>query len=132
MRDINVSLCVNAASSSPRKMLAKLDTCVRMIVTALALLLMAGPVWAGTNRVFVSNERGNALTVLNASDYSQIGLVRTGARPRGMLFSPDRKLLYVACGGANRIDAVDVAMMRVVSHIGSIDDPETFDIDREG
>ncbi len=61
-----------------------------------------------------------------------MGFVKTGARPRGMLFSPDHKLLYVACGGVNRIDIVDVASMKVVDHLRHIDDPETFDLDKKG
>jgi len=97
-----------------------------------ALLALAVPAVAGTNHIFVSNERGGGLTVLNATDYSTVGFVKTGARPRGMLFSPDHKLLYVACGGVNRIDIVDVASMKVVSHIPHIDDPETFDLDTKG
>ena len=96
-------------------------------LTVAALLMWAMPAFAGTNHIFVSNERGNGLTVLNATDYSTVGFVKTGARPRGMLFSPDHKLLYVACGGVNRIDIVDVARMKVISHLGPIDDPETFD-----
>jgi PQQ-dependent catabolism-associated beta-propeller protein len=87
---------------------------------------------AGTNRIFVSNERGNALTVLNATNYTQETVVKTGARPRGMVFSPDHRLLYVACGGSNRIDMIDVASLKVVGHIGGIDDPETFALDKAG
>jgi PQQ-dependent catabolism-associated beta-propeller protein len=98
----------------------------------LALLALALPAFAGTNRIFVSNERGNGLTVLNATDYSTVGFVKTGARPRGMVFSPDHKLLYVACGGVNRIDIVDVAGMKVIGRIPHIDDPETFDLDKKG
>jgi PQQ-dependent catabolism-associated beta-propeller protein len=95
-------------------------------------LFLAGPAFAGTNHIFVSNEKGNGLTVLDATDYSQVGIVKTGARPRGMVFSPDHKLLYIACGGADRIDIVDVASMKVVGRIGHIDDPETFDLDKKG
>jgi PQQ-dependent catabolism-associated beta-propeller protein len=102
------------------------------IAAAISTLLASLPAFAGTNHIFVSNERGNALTVLNATDYSPVGVIKTGARPRGMVFSPDHKLLYVACGGANRIDIVDVAAMKLVGRIGHIDDPETFDLDKKG
>jgi PQQ-dependent catabolism-associated beta-propeller protein len=105
---------------------------MKLGLIVVALLTAAMPAFAGTNRIFVSNERGNGLTVLNATDYSSVGFVKTGARPRGMLFSPDHKLLYVACGGVNRIDIVDVARMKVIDHLGHIDDPETFDLDKKG
>lgn len=105
---------------------------MKLGLIVVALLMLAMPAFAGTNRIFVSNERGNGLTVLNATDYSSVGFVKTGARPRGMLFSPDHKLLYVACGGVNRIDIVDVASMKVIDHLRHIDDPETFDLDNKG
>ena len=88
--------------------------------------------FAGTNHIFVSNEKGNGVTVLNATDYTPVTVIKTGARPRGMVFSPDHKLLYVACGGANRIDIVDVVAMKVVGRLPGIDDPETFDLDKKG
>jgi PQQ-dependent catabolism-associated beta-propeller protein len=105
---------------------------MKMGLIVVAFLALTTPAFAGTNHIFVSNERGNGLTVLNATDYTTVGSIKTGARPRGMLFSPDHKLLYVACGGVNRIDIIDVAAMKVISHLGPIDDPETFDIDNKG
>ena len=96
------------------------------------LFLLSIPAFAGTNHLFVSNEKGNGVTVLNATDYSPVAVIKTGARPRGMVFSPDHKLLYVACGGADRIDIVDVASLNVVGHLPGIEDPETFDLDKKG
>lgn len=87
---------------------------------------------AGTGRIFVSDEKGNALTVLNDKDYSLVATVKMPRRPRGMLFSPDHKLLYVACGGSNLIAILDVATLKVVERIEGIPDPETFDLDAAG
>ncbi len=87
---------------------------------------------AGTGRIFVSNERGGGLTVLSATTYAVVGEVKTGLRPRGMVFSPDHQLLYVACGGSNAIDIVDVSRMRVTDRLRNIIDPETFALDRQG
>jgi PQQ-dependent catabolism-associated beta-propeller protein len=104
----------------------------RYFLVAAAAFLLAAPAFAGTNHIFVSNEKGNGVTVLDATDYKPVTVVKTGARPRGMVFSPDHKLLYVACGGANRIDIVDVAKLKVVGRLPGIDDPETFDLDKKG
>ncbi|HZB92576.1 MAG TPA: PQQ-dependent catabolism-associated beta-propeller protein [Stellaceae bacterium] len=102
------------------------------LALAALLALAAGARAAGTDRIFVSNERGDALTVLNAKDYALEGEVKTPHRPRGMLFSPDHKKLYVACGGSDLIAVVDVASLKVVDRIGKISDPETFDLDASG
>ena len=106
----------------------------RLAALALAALLgfAASARAEGTGRIFVSNERGNGLTVLSAADYSLVGEIKTPRRPRGMLFSPDHKKLYVACGGADLIAVVDVAGLKVVDRIGRIPDPETFDLDASG
>jgi DNA-binding beta-propeller fold protein YncE len=84
-----------------------------LIVVAM-LLILGAPAFAGTNHIFVSNEKGGGFSVPNATDYTTVGQIKTGARPRGMVFSPDHTLLYVTCGGVNRIDIVDVAAMKVI------------------
>ena len=104
-----------------------------LAMLALAVLALPGGARAeGTGHIFVSNEKSNGLTVLSDKDYSLVGEIKTGRRPRGMEFSPDHKRLYVACGGADRIDVVDVATLMVVDKIGKIPDPETFDLDPSG
>ncbi len=47
---------------------------MKLGLIVVALLMLAMPAFAGTNRIFVSNEKGNGLTVLNATDYSERGL----------------------------------------------------------
>ena len=59
--------------------------------TGLALLLLASPALA--NRVYVSNERGNDVTVLDSDTLEVIGTYPVGARPRGITISPDGKEL---------------------------------------
>ena len=57
--------------------------------------------------VFVSNEAGNVTMVDGATGRIE-GKLATGARPRGMAFSPDGKTFYVAASDAGRIEAWDV------------------------
>lgn len=102
------------------------------LMLAALLAMAAGARAEGTGRIFVSNEKGNGLTVLSDKDYSLIGTIKTPRRPRGMLFSPDHKKLYVACGGSDLIAVIDVASMKVVDKITKIPDPETFDLDASG
>lgn len=102
------------------------------LAAAALLTLAVGARAEGTGRIFVSNEKGNGLTVLSGKDYSLIAEVKTPRRPRGMLFSPDHKKLYVACGGANLIAVIDVASLKIIDRIHGIPDPETFDLDASG
>jgi len=98
---------------------------------AVCLAMVAPARGKDTNRVFVSNEQSQTITVLDGKDYSPIASVNTGRRPRHMLFNADKTRLYVACGDDNRIDVVDVDALQVVDTIPGIDDPEEFDIGRD-
>ena len=75
---------------------------VRAFGVVLALWLLQGEpaLAAGSGRLYVSDERGGAVVVLDAAT----GVIRTriavGKRPRGMQFSPDGKRLYVALSGS--------------------------------
>ncbi|HEY7861956.1 MAG TPA: hypothetical protein VIB98_10940, partial [Gemmatimonadaceae bacterium] len=46
--------------------------------------------------LFVSNEDGNDVTVINAKTDSVVGTLDPGQRPRGIRVSPDGKKLIVA------------------------------------
>ena len=56
----------------------------------------------------------------------------TGPRPRGMAFSPDRRIFYVAASNANRIEAWDVRSRRLLKAYGAGTDPERFAISPDG
>jgi PQQ-dependent catabolism-associated beta-propeller protein len=81
--------------------------------------------------VFVSNEAGG-VTVLDGATGKLEGQLATGPRPRGMAFSPDRTLLYVAASKANRIEAWDVHSRKLLRLYGSGTDPERFAISPDG
>jgi YVTN family beta-propeller protein len=50
-------------------------------------------------QVFVSNERGGDLTVINGNDLKVAATIPVGKRPRGLHASPDGKTVYVALSG---------------------------------
>jgi YVTN family beta-propeller protein len=72
-------------------------------ITALCSLLGAGfPVAleaATPYQVYVTNERSGDVTVINGGDFSVAATIPVGKRPRGIHFSPDGKVVYVALSG---------------------------------
>lgn len=74
--------------------------CVSVLGT-LALVLAAATADAAPEsyQIFVSNERGGTVTVINGSDFSVAGNIAVGKRPRGIHGSPDGKSVYVALSG---------------------------------
>ena len=63
--------------------------------TSVALLMCLAATPALANRIFVSNEKGNDVTVIDSETLEVIGHYPVGARPRGITISPDGKELYV-------------------------------------
>jgi YVTN family beta-propeller protein len=50
-------------------------------------------------QIFVSNEKGGTLTVINGADFKVTDTIPVGKRPRGIHASPDGKTVYVALSG---------------------------------
>jgi YVTN family beta-propeller protein len=50
-------------------------------------------------RVFATDEIGGVVTVIDVNSATAIAMIRVGKRPRGLVVSPDRTLLYVALSG---------------------------------
>ncbi|UJS25480.1 beta-propeller fold lactonase family protein [Thiothrix winogradskyi] len=96
-------------------------------------LLAALPVFAkDTGYLFVSSEKDNNISVLDAKTFEVVKRIGTAARPRHLQFSPDRSKIYAACGDGAAIDIIDVAKLELVDRIAGIEDPELFDISADG
>ena len=50
--------------------------------------------------VYVTNETGGDLSVIDAATNTVVATIPLGKRPRGIVASPDRTLLYVALSGS--------------------------------
>lgn len=87
---------------------------------------------ASHDAVFVSNEATGHVTVLDGATGKIEGQLATGPRPRGMAFSPDGKIFYVAASNANRIEAWDVHSRNRVATYASGSDPERFAVSPDG
>lgn len=97
-----------------------------------SLLLAKSVVAADTGHLFVSSEKDNNITVLDGASYDVVKQIATAARPRHLRFNPDRTLIYAACGEGNAIDIINVGKLELVDRIDAIDDPEAFDLSRDG
>jgi PQQ-dependent catabolism-associated beta-propeller protein len=84
-----------------------------------------------TDTVFVSNEAGG-VTLIDGATGRIEGRLATGPRPRGMAFSPDGRIFYVAASNANRIEAWGAHSHRPIKTYGAGTDPERFAISPDG
>src|SRR5690606_1293887 len=98
-----------------------------------AALLLSGQAMAEpTNRVFVTNERSNTVTVMIGKTLEVEAEINVRARPRGIGLSPDRTELYVALGEEDAIAAIEPKTLEVVRRFASGSDPETCAVHPNG
>jgi PQQ-dependent catabolism-associated beta-propeller protein len=98
-------------------------------------------------RVYVSNERSNDISVVDAGTQTELGRIPVGKRPRGILVSRDNQTVYVALSGspiagphvkdedlppadkrADGIAMVDTTTGRFLGKFNSGSDPEQFSL----
>ena len=50
-------------------------------------------------------------------DLKYLGTVQDGHEPDWLTFTPDSKMMYVACAGSNYVSAIDVKALKEVTRI---------------
>lgn len=102
-------------------------------------------------RIYVSDENGGRVVVIDAANDEVIARIPVGKRPRGIRVSPDGKSVLVALSGspksppgvdpatlppadraADGIGVIDVSTLTLARVIESGQDPEIFDVTRDG
>ena len=96
--------------------------------SAAALLAFATPSFAAP-LIFVSNEKDNTVTVLNADTLETVKTIKVARRPRGIVVSPDGKELFVAAGDGDIMDVIDTGTLEISRQLESGPDPELMAID---
>src|SRR6202140_5519590 len=92
--------------------------------------LSADPAFAFV--AYVSNEKGNSVSVIDTEKMETIATVKTGQRPRGIEVSRDGKSVFVALGDDDIIQVIDTKSLSVVGELPSGPDLEQFTLDPAG
>ena len=90
----------------------------------LSLALLAQPALA--NKVYISNEKGNDITVLDSETLEVIATFPAGNRPRGITISPDGKELYVCASDDDTVRVFETETYTETHTLPSGPDPELF------
>ena len=101
-------------------------------ILLLVLLLVPHMVAEPTYRIFVTNEAGDSVTVIDSRTDRVEKTIEVGGRPRGIGFSPDRSKVYVALGNENAIGVIDAAALELERKISAGSDPEAFAVHPNG
>lgn len=110
-----------------------------------------GPGETASERVYVSDENGGHVVVIDAANDEVVARIPVGKRPRGIRVSPDGEHVLVALSGspksppgtspaalppvdrsADGIGLIDVSTLKLTRVIEAGQDPELFDVSRDG
>ena len=89
--------------------------------TAIGVASDASAYW-----VYVSNEKGNDITVIDSETLEVIDTFRAGQRPRGIGLSKDGKELYVCASDDDIVNVFDPITGKRLHTLPSGPDPELF------
>lgn len=79
---------------------------------AVVTAVLAGPALGQT--VFVSNEKDNTLSVIDAGTLQVTKTIKVGRRPRGITLNADGSLLYICASDDDTVQVLDVATGKIL------------------
>ena len=106
---------------------------LRILRWLAALLLVAMvPEAHAELRVFVTNEKSDDVTVIQADTGTVLKTLAVGQRPRGVTASADGKRVYVANSNSDSLSIIDAAGLIVIGTLPAGRDPEGLTFNRDG
>src|SRR5262249_24184766 len=101
-----------------------------LMAFGLAILSFAQP--ASAYKVYVSNEKGNTVSVLDSDSMEVERTIKVGQRPRGITISNDGKYLYLCASDDDTIEIIDTSTSEQVGTLPSGPDPELLSLSPDG
>ena len=83
-------------------------------------------------RVYVTNEKSDNVSVVDAATDKVLTTISVGKRPRGVVVSPNGKRVYTANGNSNDVSIIDTETYQVIATIPAGIDPEGMAISADG
>ena len=100
------------------------------MAAAMALLVAATPAAAYT--VYISNEKGNSITVMDSTTLEVLQTIPVGQRPRGIMLTNDGKHLLICASDDDTVQVLDVGTREIVGDLPSGPDPELLNLHPAG
>src|SRR5882724_10479317 len=105
----------------------------RLLGTLVLLVLLTRPADASADvRVFVTNEKSDDVTVIDATTRAVVKTIAVGKRPRGVAVSPDGRRVFVANSNSDSLSIIDPVALTVVGTLPAGRDPEGLAFTRDG
>ena len=83
----------------------------------LSVLCLAAASPARAYTAYVSNEKGNTVSVVDTDKWAVTATIKVGQRPRGIEFTRDGKFVMVAVGDDDTIQVIDTKTQKVEKYL---------------
>jgi PQQ-dependent catabolism-associated beta-propeller protein len=117
--------------ATPRKRRKYVTATVAVVLLAIALSV-SGTALGAEIRVFVTNEKSDNVTVLQAGTHKVLDTISVGQRPRGISASRDGRRVFVANSNSNNLSVIDSKTLKVLDTLPAGMDPEGMTLDQRG
>ncbi len=97
-----------------------------------ALLSVSAPAPAKAYLAYVSNEKGNSITVIDTDKLEAVKTVKVGRRPRGIELTKDGSELFICAGDDDTIEVLDTRKLEITGSLPSGPDPELMTLSPDG
>ncbi len=101
------------------------------VTMGLALALLAATP-AHAYLAYVSNEKGNSITIIDTDRLEAIKTVKVGRRPRGVELNKDGTELFICAGDDDSIQVLDTKTLEITGKLPSGPDPELMALSPDG
>ena len=104
--------------------------CRAIAIALTGLCCLSGNAFAYT--VYVSNEKGNSISVIDGATLEVKETVPVGQRPRGIMLTKDGKSLLICASDDDTVQILDLASGQIVGTLTSGPDPEQLNMHPSG
>src|SRR6201995_1217644 len=108
---------------------SRMRLCCLLFLSA-SWLVAASP--ASAFVAYVSDEKGNTVSVIDTDTWTVTATIKVGQRPRGIEYTRDGRFVMVAVGDDDTIQMIDTKTRQIVDTLPSGPDPELFTQDADG
>ena len=102
----------------------------RALAFACRRLLASSPAHAFL--AYVSNEKGNSVTIIDTEKLEAVKTIKVGRRPRGLALTKDGAELFICAGDDDAIQVLDTKTQQVTGPLPSGPDPELMALSPDG
>lgn len=96
---------------------------MKRIGIAVGAVWLALPAAAQGETLYVSNERGDSVSVVDTASGQVTATWAVGGRPRGITLSKDGRYLYLCASTDHAVQVIDRATGKLVAELPSGQDP---------